>query len=160
MAMLIRSDKTTLGIAAAAAPTVFGLRSWIVILGIAFALAACSTPHGTGDQSPLLVSAGFVERAADTQQKQAVLRRLPRYTLIRRHWNGGSIYAYVGSPACNCLYLGDEAAFARYRQDVRSAAQEGTAESFWEAQPGSAQQQSFAVEEDPTFDPGIWGTSD
>ena len=143
--MLIRSDKTTLGTMAAEVMATFVCRSWIVILGIVLSMAGCSTAHDVADQSALLVSSGFVERPADTQQKQAMLARLPRYTLVRRHWNGEAIYVYAGSPACNCAYLGNEAAFARYRQNVQSAAREGTAESFWAAQRGSEQQQSFAV---------------
>ncbi len=89
----------------------------------------------------MLASAGFVQRTADTPQKQAMLARIPPHTLVQRHWKGRVIYAYAGDPACNCAYVGDEAAFARYQANAQK------------------QQQKVAVMEDASFDPEPWGMS-
>jgi hypothetical protein len=134
----------------------FLLGPWIAILGI----AGCFTPQTVADQSAMLASSGFVQRAADTPQKQAMLARLPRYGLVKRPWNGKVIYVYAGNPACNCAYLGNEAAFARYQQNILAVARQGTAASFVQARRGNEQQQSISVRDDPSFDPEPWGVSD
>ena len=120
-------------------------------------MASCSGSIDVADQSAMLASSGFVKRLADTEQKRAMLARLPQHTLVKRDWNGKMIYVYAGDAACNCAYLGGESAFARYKKNVLGAARQGTTASFVQAQRGSKQNQSFAVREDPAFDPEPWG---
>ena len=109
------------------------------MLGIGLLTVGCSTTQSAADEGTMLASSGFEQRTADTPQKQAMLARLPPHTLVQRHWNGKVIYAYAGPPACNCAYVGDEAAFARFQKNAQN------------------QQQSLPVREDASFDPEPWG---
>ena len=157
--MLIRSGQTLPSTRASKASRLFLLGPWIAILGLGLLTAGCSSPQAVADQSAMLASSGFVQRPADTPQKQAMLARLPPHTLVQRHRNGKVTYAYAGDPACSCVYLGNDAAFARYQKYLQRLAQQGTATSFVQARRGSEQQQSSAVREDPSFDPEPWGVS-
>ncbi|WP_084440585.1 hypothetical protein [Acetobacter nitrogenifigens] len=63
-----------------------------------------------------LAAAGFAARPADTQQLQAMLNRLPPHRFVRRVRNNSVFYVYADPTACDCLYIGDQAAYSQYQQ--------------------------------------------
>ena len=129
----------------------------MAVSGIVLAASGCAYPDASVGQGPMLAASGFAQLAADTPQKQAALAQMPPYTLVRKPWNGQMLYAYTGDAACQCIYIGNDAAFARYQQNMYDAQRHGTAASIAEVRFGREQQQSFVVQEDRRFDPQSWG---
>lgn len=78
-------------------------------------LAACQTtpPAPTGN---LLTAAGFTMKVADTPKRQAKLAALPSGKMISRSIKGKNVYVYADPKGCNCVYVGDEAAYQSYMQ--------------------------------------------
>ena len=88
-------------------------------LAACLAVAACATPQQRAEsRENLLTAAGFTARPADTPERVASLHSLPANKVVQ-HTRGGTIgYVYADPVACGCLYVGDQAAFERYRQEV------------------------------------------
>jgi hypothetical protein len=64
----------------------------------------------------LLTQAKFVKKAADTPARQASLQSLPQNQLLMRQAkNGATAYLYADAAACQCLYVGDQAAHQQYQ---------------------------------------------
>ena len=85
--------------------------------------AACATPQQRAeDRENLLSAAGFAVRPANTPARSASLRSLPANKVVQQTTGGpggGSVrYVYADPLVCACLYVGDQAAFGRYRQEV------------------------------------------
>jgi len=79
---------------------------------------------GTGKMSPfqmdeMLVRAGFQLHAADTPKKLDFLRSLPQNELVHKTFNEKVSYFYVDGSSCQCMYVGDEQAYQRFRQSVK-----------------------------------------
>lgn len=79
---------------------------------------------GTGKMSPfqmdeMLVRAGFQLHAADTPKKLDFLRSLPQNELVHNTFNEKVSYFYVDGSFCQCMYVGDEQAYQRFRQSVK-----------------------------------------
>ncbi len=102
-----------------------------MVLGPALLLAGCVTPRQIEAQrEDLLASAGFVPRAADTPRRKELLRTLPPNIFVSKVHEGKQIYIFADPLVCGCLYVGDSAAYARYKQDVlqrRIASEQQTA---------------------------------
>ena len=91
-----------------------------VMLIVAF-LMGCA---GTGKMSPfqmdeMLVRAGFQLHTADTPKKLDFLKSLPQNELVHKTYNEKMFYFYVDGSSCQCLYVGDEQAYLRFRQSVK-----------------------------------------
>ncbi|MFZ0241912.1 MAG: hypothetical protein WAL90_09725 [Desulfobacterales bacterium] len=67
------------------------------------------------DEVELLVSADFTYKVADTAATLEKLNRLPQRKLLRHVRQDKVTYLYVDVASCNCVYIGDEAAFQRLR---------------------------------------------
>ena len=82
-------------------------------------LSACATPQQiVQDREDLLAAAGFTLRPANTPQRQDLLRALPPNRFVQRVRGDRVIYLYADPLVCACLYIGDQAAYGRYRQEV------------------------------------------
>jgi hypothetical protein len=82
-------------------------------------LAACANPRQQAlEKDNLLAAAGFSEHVADTPQRVAMLHRLPPHRFVQKERAGQPIYVFADPLVCNCLYVGDAAAYARYRKEV------------------------------------------
>lgn len=82
-------------------------------------LAACqSVPQKVEAKEDLLSAAGFVPQPANTPQRQASMRKLPPNKFVQQVQNGQVIYLYADPIVCQCVYLGDQAAYGQYRQMV------------------------------------------
>jgi len=83
------------------------------------ALSACATPQQRAvDRENLLSAAGFNVLPASTPERVASLRSLPPNTVMQRQHGGSVSYVYADPLVCACLYVGDQAAYGRYRQEV------------------------------------------
>jgi hypothetical protein len=77
----------------------------------------------TGKMSPLqmdelLVRAGFQLHKADTPKKLDFLKSLPQNELVHKTYNEKMYYFYADGSSCQCVYVGDEQAYQRFRQSV------------------------------------------
>ena len=95
-----------------------------------------------------LQKAGFEARPASTQKREAQLLALPPYQLVRQPHDGEMRYVFADAAVCDCLYVGDEAAYHRYR-DLALAQRIAVNDAL-----DTGQASSVAV-----FDWGTWETA-
>lgn len=82
-------------------------------------MSACATPQQRAvDREDLLSAAGFNVLPANTPERVASLRSLPPNKVVQRQRGGSVGYVYADPLVCACLYVGDQAAYGRYRQEV------------------------------------------
>lgn len=95
------------------------LTSPFAILAACLAISACTTPQQrTENRENLLAAAGFTVRPANTPERIASLRNLPPNKVVQRTRGDTVRYLYADPLVCACLYVGDQAAYGRYRQEV------------------------------------------
>lgn len=93
--------------------------SRLAILAACLAVAACASPQQrAADRENLLSAAGFAVQPANTPARVASLRRLPPNKVVQRTRGADVRYVYADPLVCGCLYVGDQAAYGRYRQEV------------------------------------------
>ena len=86
---------------------------------LCLALAACATPQQRAEnRENLLAAAGFTAVPANTPARVASLRALPPNKVVQRTSGNSVRYVYADPLVCACLYVGDQAAYGRYRQEV------------------------------------------
>ena len=66
----------------------------------------------------MLIASGFQYRPADTPARIAALQRLPAHRFVRQERDGRAFWIYADPTVCKCVYAGNDAAFATYRQSV------------------------------------------
>jgi hypothetical protein len=95
------------------------IKTTIAILGACAAIAACTTPQQrVNNKEDMMSAAGFKVLPANTPARQSALATLPPHKFVREVKNGQVRYAYADPTICNCLYVGDQAAYGRFRQNV------------------------------------------
>ena len=99
------------------------------------------------DRENLLSAAGFTVRPANTAARIASLRRLPHNTVVQRVTGTNVSYIYADPLVCGCLYVGDQAAFGRYRQEV------------FQRRLADEREMTAQIQED-NWDAGPWGPFD
>ena len=119
----------------------------LLVLATAFAVGGCAAmrrqeARDTGD---LLVAAGFSSKPADTPQQEQQLRELLPLKMVSQSKDGHLVYRYADPYSCDCLYVGDEQAYAEYK---RLALKKQVAEERLEA---------AEAEESAAIDWGLWG---
>ncbi|MGD8982311.1 MAG: hypothetical protein PVF42_12025 [Desulfobacterales bacterium] len=92
----------------------FGMLIFVFLMGCA----------GIDKMSPfqmdeMLVRAGFQMHTADTPKKLDFLKSLPQNELVHKTYNEKVSYFYVDGSSCQCMYVGDEQAYQRFRQLVK-----------------------------------------
>jgi hypothetical protein len=94
----------------------------LMLTGLAaacIALAGCATPQERAVSSEnLLSAAGFSVRPANTPERVASLHSLPPNKVVQRIRGGSVRYVYADPLVCACLYVGDQAAFSLYQQQI------------------------------------------
>lgn len=65
----------------------------------------------------MLVAAGFAYRPADTPEKVAALKAMPAHHFTHEMHKGQMVWLYADPTICGCIYAGNQAAYARYRQE-------------------------------------------
>jgi hypothetical protein len=88
---------------------------------IGMALAGCATgpsssPAAGKSQADLLKDAGFKMHTANTPQKQAYVNTLPAKKVVSNQYQGQTCYLVCTDPGAKQCYVGDEAAYQRYKQ--------------------------------------------
>ena len=93
----------------------------LAVLGPIVLVAACAVPPAkVADRENLLASAGFVARPADTPQRERMLHSISADRFVRRTAGDRSMFLFADPLVCNCVYVGDQAAYDRYRREVRA----------------------------------------
>ena len=98
------------------------------------------------DKENLLAAAGFQMKPANSPSRVAHLQTLtPLKLLPYTRTDGKLLYVYADPKGCNCLYVGDETAYQRYRA--------------LEQQQKVAQEQMVTAQmnADAAMDWGLWG---
>ena len=96
------------------------------LISAALLAAACAGPEGTAtgpegtvsDKDDLLLRAGFVPKKANSAARMASLKALPPHQFVMRTSNTGTRYLYADPTICACIYVGDQNAYDRYRQQM------------------------------------------
>ena len=87
---------------------------WFFLLFVA--VSACA--NQVQDKEDMLAAAGFTLVPANTPQRQAALKTLPPHKFVHQVRNNVVVFTYADPTICDCLYVGDQAAYDRYRQNV------------------------------------------
>lgn len=66
----------------------------------------------------MLAAAGFTVVPANTPQRQASLAALPPHKFVHQVRHNVVVFTYADPTICECLYVGNQAAYDRYRQEV------------------------------------------
>jgi hypothetical protein len=77
--------------------------------------AGCSQVQNKED---MLAASGFTIVPANTPQRQASIRSLPPHKFVQQVRNNTVLFTYADPTICDCLYVGNQAAYDRYRRDV------------------------------------------
>jgi|SRR5215469_16617096 len=88
-------------------------------IGAALLVAACANNGAAvSEKEDMLASAGFVPKKANTAARMASLKSLPPHQFVTRARTGGTRYLYADPTICGCIYVGDQNAYDRYRQQM------------------------------------------
>ena len=120
----------------------------IALAVVALVFAGCTVPQNVARMEALMIKAGFQVRRADTAERLAHLKTLTPLKLVRHDRDGTPYYVYADPDGCQCVYVGNEAAYQRYRtlaQDSQAAAVQQLAEG------GSGDSMRWGV-----WDPFFW----
>ena len=118
------------------------------VVAVVVLLAGCAAmrEEHTREKENMLAAAGFQMKPADTPKRVAHLQLLtPLKLLPYTRSDGKLLYVYADPKGCNCLYVGDEIAYQRYRalEQQQRIAQEQMATAQMNADSG--------------MDWGLWG---
>jgi hypothetical protein len=81
--------------------------------------AGCATEvQQIRSQEDLLAADGFKAAPANTPARQQQMAQLPPDHLLQRTKGDKFVYFYADPAVCNCLNIGDQAAYGRYRSEV------------------------------------------
>lgn len=91
----------------------------------AAATFAISTPAAAqsgkiSKKEEALSAAGFEPKPANTPERQEMLARLPAKKFTRRVNGDTTMYVYADPKGCNCLYVGDQDAYAAYQRTAQA----------------------------------------
>ena len=90
-----------------------------LVVSIGLALAGCqSTTDAVQNKEDMLSAAGFVPQPANTPERQATLRKFPPNKFVQQVKNNQMVYVYADPIVCQCVYFGNQAAYAQFRQMV------------------------------------------
>jgi hypothetical protein len=70
------------------------------------------------NKEDMLAAAGFTLVPANTPQRQASLATLPPHKFVHQIRGNNVLYTYSDPTICGCLYVGNQAAYGRYRENV------------------------------------------
>jgi hypothetical protein len=115
---------------------------------VALVLQGCTVPQNVARMEALMIKAGFQVRRADTPERLAHLKTLTPLKLVRHDRDGMPYYVYADPDGCQCVYVGNEAAYQQYSK----LAQESQAAAVQQlAEGGSRDSMRWGV-----WDPFFW----
>ena len=132
----------------------------VLMLGIGL-MSACQTPKDrVASREDNLAVAGFLARPANTPAREEMLARLPAHKFVQ-HAKGDTIeYVYADPSVCKCLYIGSQAAYAKYvqnRQDDRRIKQLKQSLADHDSAVAADDEFNAQVYEDEQWNWGAWG---
>ena len=98
------------------------ITSMLILL---FAFISCSSgpqpavPNNSNTER-LLSDAGFVRHSADTMERMERIRSSVQRKVFPVEEEGEMYYLYADAEFCRCLYVGDDAAFSRFEELLRT----------------------------------------
>ena len=87
----------------------------VMALGLACGLGACAAQQAR-EMDGMLAAAGFQVRPANTPEKLQQLKTLKPHALLQTQRDGAPYWVVADPTVCQCLYVGNEAAYQRYEQ--------------------------------------------
>ena len=116
----------------------------VLVLATAISVGGCAATrrHEASATGDLLVAAGFKTKLADSPERVQKLRAMQPLKLLSQSKDGQTVYRYADPYSCDCLYVGDQEAYAKYRS---LALQKQRADERLE------------VEEDTSMEWDLWG---
>jgi hypothetical protein len=116
--MIMRASNTERPLSASMTWTWSRASVFACILG-SVSLGGCQTlAQKVTDKEDLLAAAGFAVQPANTPQRLASLRALPANKFVPKTDGNAIAFVYADPVVCNCLYVGDQAAFNAYKKEV------------------------------------------
>jgi len=118
----------------------------VLVLAFGSILGACTGQSDRiADKEDLLAAAGFDVLPASNPTRQREITGLPPHHFLSQIKGDKVIYLYADPLVCNCLYVGTQAAYDRYRQEV------------FQRQLANEQQVTADVLADDSWDWSPWG---
>jgi hypothetical protein len=92
------------------------IRTCLTLSAVLIAISACGVQ--VQNKEDMLAAAGFTLVPANTPERQASLSSLPPHKFVHQVHNNGVVFTYADPTICDCLYVGNQGAYDRYRQAV------------------------------------------
>jgi hypothetical protein len=92
------------------------IRSALVLFAVCVAVPARTGQVQT--KEAMLAAAGFKVVPTNTPQRQASLGTPPPHKFVRQVRDNVVLYTYADPTICDCLYVGNQVVYDRYRQNV------------------------------------------
>ena len=83
--------------------------------GLLLILSGCAS-LGAQDTENMLAAAQFTMKKATTPAQLTNLKSLPQNTISVHVKNGKNFYVYADAAQCQCVYIGNEAAYQNFQQ--------------------------------------------
>ena len=120
------------------------LKGSLVAFATCVVMSACTSPaQRVQNKEDMLAASGFTVAPANTPQRKASLASLPPHKFVRQVHGDKVIYIYADPTICGCLYIGNQAAYGRYRDNV--------------FQKHLADERQMTAEMNQNMDWGAWG---
>jgi hypothetical protein len=107
----------------------------LAVGGLVF--SSCSIPQNVARMEALMIKAGFQVRRADTPERLEHLKTLTPLKLVRHDREGTPHYVFADPEGCQCVYVGNEAAYQQYRK-LAQASQETAVQQLAESGTGAS----------------------
>lgn len=134
-----------------------GLVGTVLLVGL---ITACQTPAArVATHENNLAVAGFLVRPANTPERRAMLARLPAHKFVQ-HAKGDTVqYVYADPSVCKCLYVGSQAAYAKYQENKQSDRRIKELKKDLREHNNAAEDDDFneQVYDDPAWNWNAWG---
>jgi len=94
------------------------VKGYVVVLALGAAALFDAPAIAQRATDMKLEDAGFVMREANTPRQMERLRSVPPRKFVARSRNGVRYYVYADPTDCKCVFVGNQAAYDRYRAMV------------------------------------------
>jgi hypothetical protein len=109
-----------------------GAAAVVVFAVVGLAFSSCSIPQNVERMEALMIKAGFQVKRADTPERLEHLKTLTPLKLVRHDRAGTPYYVFADPDGCQCVYVGNEAAYQQYRK-LAQASQAASVQELAEA---------------------------
>jgi hypothetical protein len=92
--------------------TMLRIKTGLALFALCAAVSGCSQVQSKED---MMAAAGFTLVPANTPQRLASLKLQPAHKFVHHVSKGNVIFTYADPTICDCLYVGNQAAYDRYR---------------------------------------------